>query len=384
MLIFKDMRIIVFLALILAVVSCSQESEYMVENPFHENSMFPNVFEAEEKVYISYIHSIGDTLDELYFSTFEKGIFSEPKKIAEGRDWFVNWADIPAIAVNGSNILASWLDKSAEGTYEYDVKMSISNNDGGTWSTPFIPHRDSISAEHGFVSMTEDFQVVWLDGRDILNKQMTLRSAIIDSLGQVSAEFEIDDRVCDCCQTAIEKTNYGTFVLYRNRSEDEVRDHFFSVFDGDTWSEPKAIYDDNWKISGCPVNGPVIDSNEENIAAAWYTEANEKSEIYLAYYLDETSSFGAPILVSSEAVAGRIDLLYLNENRVLVSWMDIEGSILGKIFGHEQEVSESFILAKTSPQRSSGFPKLWKSPEGVFLIYNQIDPYRIMVKRFDF
>jgi hypothetical protein len=352
-----------------------------MENPFPENSMFPNVFEAEDKAYISYIHSTGDTLDELYFSTFEKGVFSDPKKIAEGTDWFVNWADVPAIAASGSSILASWLDKSADGTYEYDVKMSISTDDGDSWSTPFIPHRDNINAEHGFVSMTEDFQAVWLDGRDTLNKQMTLRSAIIDSLGQLSSEFEIDDRVCDCCQTAIEKTKNGTFVLYRNRSEDEVRDHFFSVFDGRQWSEPKAIFNDQWKISGCPVNGPAIDSNGDNVAAAWYTEANNKSEIYLAYFRQENSSFGPPHLVSSEEVIGRIDVLFLDKNKVLVSWMDTEGSILGKIFEHEQEVGKSFILAKTSPQRSSGVPKIWKTSEGVFLVYNQIDPYQIQVKK---
>jgi hypothetical protein len=377
--ILKAMRVTTILVLFMLVVSCSQEMKKEVENPFPENSMFPNVFESDGKVYISYIHSIGDTLDELYFSVLENGVFSNPKKIAEGEDWFVNWADVPAIAAKGDHMIASWLDKSADGVYDYDVKMSISNDEGENWSTPFIPHRDSINAEHGFVSMTEDFQTVWLDGRDTLNKQMTLRSAIISPSGELSAEHQIDERVCDCCQTAIEKTSIGTFVLYRNRSADEVRDHFFSIYDGASWSKPKAIFNDNWKISGCPVNGPVIDAIGKNISAAWYTEANGKAEIYLAHYDAEKNSFARPILVSNEKVLGRLDLLYLDDDRILISWMDTDGNILGKILDENSEESKPFTLATTSPQRSSGFPKLWKNDDGVFLIYNRINPHRLIV-----
>ena len=53
---------------------------------------------------------------------------------------------------------------------------------------------------------------------------MTLRAAFIDKKGNKINEWELDGRVCDCCQTTAAITNDGPVVVYRDRSDDEVRD----------------------------------------------------------------------------------------------------------------------------------------------------------------
>ena len=137
-----------------------------------------------------------------------------PNLVAEGSDWFVNWADFPSLTSFGSsNLMAHILDKSAEDTYAYDVKLLLSNDNGNTWNTPIIPHKDKTATEHGFVSKValnnNQLLSVWLDGRKYsysekdssIAKEMTLRSAIVDKQGELTHEYEIDARVCDCCQT---------------------------------------------------------------------------------------------------------------------------------------------------------------------------------------
>lgn len=395
-----NLKFLLLLATILSILACSKEAELMVkeiENPFPPQSLFPNLFWDGNEMVISYIHTQGDTLDQLYFSTFEGGQFTKPLKIAEGRDWFVNWADIPTITKSGNNVLASWLDKSDNGTYDYDVKMSLSNDKGLSWSQPFIPHKDGIAAEHGFVSTDVnskgDFITVWLDGRDTkvvdengkeVHGQMTLRSATIDSDGQMTDEFEIDPRVCDCCQTAVDQSDLGTMVVYRDRSAEEIRDNYFSLLNENGWSEPKPIHEDGWKIGGCPVNGPVIASDDKSLCVAWYTEANGKPEIYLAPYDPSSSEFGSPILISDFGVKGRLDLTYLNNGNLMVTWLedalDNKAIIKSKIYDEDLQEIATIDLGITSAARSSGFPKVLHMSGQVFVIHMDVDEGKLVTK----
>ena len=59
----------------------------------------------------------------------------------------------------------------------------------------------------------------------------------------------VDDRVCDCCQTAAALTSDGPVVVYRDRTEDEIRDiHISRLIDG-AWTESRAVSDDGWYIT---------------------------------------------------------------------------------------------------------------------------------------
>lgn len=391
----KIYKTIFYCPLILILLSgCSNDASLVIReipNPFPSNAMFPNLYQNGDELMISYIHSEGDTLDQLYYCQFDGSQFSAPSKIAEGTDWFVNWADIPAIAFVNNSVIASWLDKSANGNYDYDIKMSISKDNGKSWGVPFIPHKDGVAAEHGFVSIEAikggKFQAVWLDGRitKVIDKkgkeshgQMTLRSAIIDSDGTMTKEIEIDNRICDCCQTSLKNTEIGTFVVYRDRSNDEIRDNYFSIFDDNEWSEPQAIHHDEWKISGCPVNGPVLESFGKNVSAAWYTETNGLPEVYLANYSSDIQGFEDPVLVSKENVMGRIDLIYLPNGNIMVTWLEDlknkKAKIQAKIYDNKLKLVESLTLGETSSSRSSGFPKIVKLKNTVLVCYTVTEP----------
>ena len=72
-----------------------------------------------------------ENLTILEHSMFVEGTWSEPVEVARGEDWFVNWADIPAVQpVTESFWAAHYLERTPGGKYAYDVRMRLSD-DGG-------------------------------------------------------------------------------------------------------------------------------------------------------------------------------------------------------------------------------------------------------------
>ena len=105
---------------------------------------------------------------------------------------------------------------------------------------------------------------------------MTLRAAIVSERGEVSKDILLDNRSCDCCQTTAAITTNGPVVIYRDRSEEEIRDISIVRQVEGKWTAPKVIHSDNWQINGCPVNGPKVASLGNNLAVAWFTAAGDQ------------------------------------------------------------------------------------------------------------
>jgi hypothetical protein len=194
---------------------------------------------------MSWVEKRGDKRYALRFSVLDANGWSENRTVSEGDNWFINWADFPSvIALSDGSLAAHWLVKRGTATYAYDVNIARSSDGGWTWSRPVVPHNDQTQTEHGFVSLLplRDGRVgaVWLDGRNMKDMKeddehgpspasMTLRYAAIDAKGELSDERQLDERVCECCQTAATLTGEGVIAVYRDRSYAEVRDIFTVV-----------------------------------------------------------------------------------------------------------------------------------------------------------
>ena len=109
-------------------------------------------------------------ISTLKYANWQNNSWGDAQTIAQGKDWFVNWADFPALAAQSDGrLLANWMTKSAASTYAYDVILAQSSGDSKIWSEPFSPHNDKTPTEHGFVSIQPlsngDFAVSWLVAR---------------------------------------------------------------------------------------------------------------------------------------------------------------------------------------------------------------------------
>lgn len=362
-----------------------------IESPAGENASLPYLVTGEDgNLYFSWVEKKDSNWVELKYSMLRDDKWAEPQLIARGNDWFVNWADYPMLAVdNAGNMISNFLAKSTSGTYSYDVNI-VYKPVGGEWSNPLIPHKDGTPTEHGFVTMLPNndgtFLLSWLDGRNTgggdhgsedghgAGGAMTIRTAALDMQGNLTEEAELDNRVCDCCQTGGAMTASGPVIAYRDRSEEEIRDISFVKLVNQKWSEPQTVNTDNWEIAGCPVNGPRMTSKGDAVAIAWFSAAEGQAKVQMAFSSD-TEAFNDPILVDSTSALGRVDIILLDEETAVVSWLDNEGTpaIKYRTIKSDGTASDSILLAETSESRGSGFPQMTVVDGTIYFAWTSYD-----------
>lgn len=140
-------------------------------SPAAPNSAQPQLSALGNRVVLSWVERAGDTAT-LRFSDRTDSGWTEAQTVASGTNWFVNWADVPSvIPLQHESMAAHWLQKSASGTYAYDVRLAFSRDRGRTWAPSVTPHHDGTKTEHGFASLfpmaTQGLGVAWLDGRQM-------------------------------------------------------------------------------------------------------------------------------------------------------------------------------------------------------------------------
>ena len=299
-----------------------------------------------------------------------------------------------AVSDGKGKFMAHFLDKSGTGTFAYDVKL-VSSADGKLWEQPMVLHDDGKQAEHGFVSLVpfgDDAFITWLDGRNTVSDnpeehaghdhhgEMSLRAAIVKYSGEKVIEWELDNRTCDCCQTTAAITKSGPIVVYRDRSETEVRDMSITRLVNGEWTAPKPIHADNWEINGCPVNGPRCDVIDNTLAVAWFTLAENNARVNVTFSNDGGETFGNPIQLNDSSSVGRVDVVLLDEQSALVSWMEGSSIKIAKVFsnGKKERVT---TVAESSEARSSGFPQLTKSGNTVLVAWTDSKEKTIKVAK---
>lgn len=334
------------------------------------------------RVHLSWIELAADSAHQLRFATLRGDRFSSSRTIATGAkgEWFVNWADFPSmIALNNDDLVAHWLQRSGMGRYAYGVRIARSRDGGATWSAPITPHRDESESEHGFVSLFKtgaEVGIIWLDGRKHAGAkteaeaEMSVRFTTLNNRNALSSDVEIDARACDCCQTSAAVTKRGPVVVYRDRSANEVRDISIVRYTRGRWSEPRTVHRDNWVIAACPVNGPAVTSKGNDVAVAWFTAANNEARVYVAFSSNAGDSFKDPVRVDDGNPAGRVDVQYMGDNSVLVSWLErVENKAevrVRRVYSNGRR-SDASTVATSSADRASGFPHMiWRGKDVVF------------------
>ena len=375
--------------------AAGQDQLTRLPSPAPANSSLSRVVADESgEIYLSWVSRDAEQAT-LAFARLTSEGWDAAKVISEGRDWFVNWADFPVLSVDSSGMVAHWLQMSATGTYDYEIRARFYAQDKATWTEARTIHTDGISAEHGFVSMLPlndgTTLISWLDGRETVHSEprgaMTLRAGIFDKSGANVSEWELDHRVCDCCQTSSAMTENGPIIVYRDRSQQEVRDIYATRLVDGAWTLPQAIYNDNWQIAGCPVNGPSVAAMNKRVAVAWFNAKDDVPKIQLVLSTDSGLSFSEPIVVESPNTNGRVDTTILDSGNIIVSWMDTAGEakIMLSRYDINGELLSTTEVAGSSPSRRSGFPIIEAVGNSVYVTWTDIDATpQVKVARIDY
>ena len=107
----------------------------------------------------------------------------------------------------------------------------------------------------------------------------------------------------------------GVVLAYRDRDENEIRDIATVAFDGKRWSAPRPVHADGWHMEGCPVNGPSIAADGDDVVLGWFTAANDEPRVQLARSEDGGAHFGAPLVLErGKQVDGRVAVALDGDN----------------------------------------------------------------------
>jgi hypothetical protein len=282
---------------------------------------------------LSWLEPVGDDETALRASTLGAGAWSPPRTVARGSDVFVNWADVPSVVpITSEAWVAHWPKLKPESFGAYDIAVAISSDAGATWAAPVVLNDDGTETEHGFATVFawgEGAGIVWLDGRQLAAWSFDapdallgteLRFAKLSLDGEVLETGVIDALVCDCCQTDVAMSSVGPLVIYRDRSEQDIRDVVVRAHDESGWDAPIALGEEGWHIEGCPVNGPAIAAREDDVAATWFTAADEMPRVRFARSQDGGRSFGPAVDIDTAGAFGQVDVVLLEDATAVVTW----------------------------------------------------------------
>lgn len=362
-----------------------------LETPAQPGSLAPRLtLGSDGEAWLSWLERVTDgatgardkTSYALKISAFRNNQFAAAVEVARGDNWVANWADTPHLFVGAQGwLVAQWLQKSGKQTYAYDVMLSQSKDGGKSWSTPFPAHDDATASEHGFASFfpwpgaagdptasgTAGVGLAWLDGRQTVNEgPMTLRTATLAADGRWLEQQALDLQVCDCCQTGASPTNLGPVVVYRDRTDQEIRDIQLVKWQQGQWQAPIRVHQDDWQIAGCPVNGPQVASLGDEVAVLWYSMRDDAGEVKLARSRDQISHFAPPYVIARDTPLGRVSLAghpphlaaawieeYPHQNELQLAWFRSDENTPSG-FSETQRL----VLTQVPAGRASGFPSV--------------------------
>lgn len=359
---------------------------------------------ADGTLHMSWLERQADSSVALRVATLgADGVWSVPREVVRRTDLFVNWADFPSVMpLQDGTLLAHWLQRSGAGRFAYDVRVAASSDGGATWSESVLPHAAGVPAEHGFVTILpaeEGADILLLDGtagaleaaaakeagHDGHGGSMQLGYAAWRS-GAITDTRILDTRTCDCCQTTAAMTTQGPVVIYRDRSDDEMRDMAVTRRVNGAWTAPVPLHADGWRIDYCPVNGPAAGAIADTVAVAWFTGAQDTSRVRVAFSTDAGATFGAPVRVDDGLPTGRVDLEMLSGDAALVSWIERTGGdtaqVRMRVVRRDGTVEPAIVVSPSSGARSSGFPRMARDGDGVVIAYTiPGKPSRVQVSR---
>ncbi len=344
----------------LAVGGCSNATPTLTiehsPSPAPQGSIVPQVYGTTYGVVMSWLEPRADSGYAFRMASRHDNVWSGTRTIADSPDLIMFSADLPGLAeMPGGALLAYWqhADRRTGDPYATAIQVARSTDEGRSWSTPITPHRDGTAGQHGFISafpVPAGIGLVWLDaqqqrfvpppspnakGAEWLGA-IGLRATIIDANGHVASDQFIDPITCECCPTAAAATARGPVVVYRDRvtpdgvaphdvrdDQGTVRDIHLVRLEHGEWTAPRRVHADNWVINACPDNGPAVDTRDEQLVVAWWTAANNKPRVSVAFSSDAGDHFTPAIPVDAGAPNGQVTVALMRDGRsAVVGWLE--------------------------------------------------------------
>ncbi|HEX8683985.1 MAG TPA: hypothetical protein VF707_16820, partial [Ardenticatenaceae bacterium] len=240
---------------------------------------------------------------------------------------FVMAIERPAIVADESGrVSVGWLQAGL-------VWYALSEDGGRT----FGPSRQVTSTPREFptllgMGVDEEHNPVlaWLEGHGSLSV-----ARFHDGGNSFPVSRVMEHRVCDCCQPQPVVVGGQVLVAYRNLEEGEggrdIRDIYVlrSGDDGETFEEVR-VSDEAWYFPACPISGPSLVTDGEQVYASWMDGRNDdegdlsETDIWFAASADGGQTFSRNVRVNPESEPGYYhnlpSLAVADDGRLHIVW----------------------------------------------------------------
>lgn len=233
--------------------------------------------------------------------TFEKPVWVSEKGAALSS----HGENSPAFIVTPDITYAAW-------NQGRDIRLARSLSWGQSFGEPVRISDKPAKDFSGYVSIgvapNDDLYAVWLDTRDRENghKVYSLYTArSMDHGATFAKNVRVADHVCECCRPNVAfGPNHEVLVFWRHIYPGSIRDMTVAVSrdDGQTFSTPSRIAEDNWKLDGCPDSGVALARSGNRIFAAWLTEALPAIGGVRLTWSDDVGKSWAPAVLASQKI----------------------------------------------------------------------------------
>ncbi len=239
---------------------------------------------------LSWIEKDGEKAHFYFAVSTNKGQTFGPKiQINAPSDLSVHAEGMPRIAFRGDgSIWATFELKKPikEAPRAADLMYIVSSDGGKTWSNPQAIHKDTTPGKgHSFSDVARlpngELGFVWLDEKMGNYEGRSVKFVQTLPEGGFSEEIVVDSNACQCCRTVLFIDTKGYLhITYRDLLADGTRDmsHTVSTDGGKSFSQPRLVFKDRWKINACPHTGPSMTQVGDAYFVSWFSGKSETTE----------------------------------------------------------------------------------------------------------
>lgn len=320
----------------LLIMACSTENK-PIKRQFHSSVLISSAHQysdapfltSDEKgnAVLSWVEGKDDSTMLYYAVSNGSQSFGQPIAIPPTKGLKVHHESMPKIAFKDDGTIIAVYGKktpSPKNRFAGAIFYTQSFDKGSHWTDPqFLHYGDTtLGIGRSFFDIARlsngEIGAIWLDGRKKSRKGSTLFFAKTSNKEGFVHETELATKTCQCCRTDIfvEEANRIN-VAFRHIFNDSIRDiaHLYSTDNGNTFTAPERISEDNWIINGCPHTGPTMTENEKGLQFFWYTLGGDQG-VYSASVTND--SFSLRKLINPHARHPQSAQLNNNGNIVLV------------------------------------------------------------------
>lgn len=314
--------------------------------------------DANGKVVMSFGKEIKGETAVLCYAFFDEKLkkFEQPMEIPSSKGVELHGENAPKMVFKpNGEIIAVWGIDNPTPKKKYGglIQYSQSFDKGKSWTPATQLVKDTAGIDQRYFDIdllpNGEAAIIWLDNRSKTELQgSSLYYAETKGKNGFQNEKSIGETTCQCCRTDLYIGKNGViYTAYRDIINDEIRDMVlsYSSDNGKTFSTPKRISPDDWKINGCPHTGPTMTQNKEGLHFAWFTMGGGAGVFY-ANSPDNGNTFSKRNSVSDNLSAKHPQITAVNDKDVIIVWdetAEIDGNYFNRIGMQQRRQNDEIV-----------------------------------------